>query len=86
MGKNRRQPAQPPSNRYPGRNQPGRKQMPQRSTGQQARLWILSLCGAVPGAVVVYLTQNFWIGAGVFLGVVIVLGFILYQYEKRKQQ
>ena len=60
--------------------------MPQRSTGQQARLWILSLCGAVPGAVVVYLTQNFWIGAGVFLGVVIVLGFILYQYEKRKQQ
>ena len=60
--------------------------MPQRSTGQQARLWILSLCGAVPGAAVVYLTQNFWIGAGVFLGVVIVLGFILYQYEKRKQQ
>ncbi|QDP95574.1 hypothetical protein FOE78_06330 [Microlunatus elymi] len=86
MGKSNRQPGQPPSNRYPGRNQPGRKQMPERSRGQQTRLWILSLCGAVPGAIVVSLTQSFWTGAAVFLGVVIVLGFILYQYEKRKQQ
>jgi|GEM_PF-4741568 hypothetical protein len=60
--------------------------MPRRSGAQQARLWILSLCGAVPGAVVVYLTDSFWSGAGVFLAVVIVLGVLLYLYEKRKQQ
>lgn len=60
--------------------------MPQRSAGQQTRLWLLSLCGAVPGAVVVYLTDSFWAGAGIFLAVVIVLGFLLYLFEKRKQQ
>lgn len=60
--------------------------MPQRTPAQTARLWIVSLCGAVPGAIVVYLTQNFFAGAGVFLGVVIVLGFIIHLYEKRKQQ
>lgn len=72
--------------RYPKGSRPGRKQMPQRSTGQQARLWLLSLCGAVPGAVVVYLTRSFWTGAGVFLAVVIVLGLLLYLFEKRKQR
>jgi hypothetical protein len=77
---------QPPG-RYPRNNQPGgRRQMPQRSGGQQARLWLLSLCGAVPGAVVVYLTDSFWAGAGIFLAVVVVGGFLLYLYEKRKQQ
>ncbi|QGN35102.1 hypothetical protein [Microlunatus sp. Gsoil 973] len=60
--------------------------MPRRSGAQQARLWILSLCGAVPGAVVVYLTDSFWAGAGVFLAVVVVLGLLLYLYEKRKQR
>lgn len=60
--------------------------MPQRSRNQQLRLWVLSLCGAVPGAVVVYLTDSFWSGAGVFLAVVIVLGLLLYLFEKRKQQ
>lgn len=60
--------------------------MPQRSAGQQTRLWLLSLCGAVPGAVVVYLTDSFWAGAGIFLAVVIVLGFLLYLFEKRKRQ
>lgn len=70
--------------RYPQR--PDRSKMPQRSAGQQARLWVLSLSGAVPGAVVVYLTDSFLAGAAVFLAVVIVLGFLLYQYEKRKQQ
>lgn len=60
--------------------------MPQRSAGQQTRLWLVSLCGAVPGAIVVYLTRSFWTGAGVFLAVVIVLGALLYFFEKRKQQ
>lgn len=60
--------------------------MPQRTPAQTARLWLLSLCGAVPGAIVVYVTQSFFAGAGVFLAVVIVLGFLLYLYEKRKQQ
>lgn len=73
--------------RYPGRKPAGnRKPMPKRSGGQQARLWLLSLAGAVPGAIVVYLTDSFLRGAAVFLAVVIVLGFVLYLYEKRKQQ
>ena len=60
--------------------------MPQRSRSQQLRLWVLSLCGAVPGAVVVYLTDSFWAGAGIFLAVVLVLGLVLYLIEKRKRQ
>lgn len=72
--------------RYPKGARPGRKQMPQRTPGQQARLWLVSLAGAVPGAVVVYLTKSFWTGAGVFLAVVIVLGLVLHFLDKRKQQ
>ena len=89
VGKNRRPSANPPVNpgRYPKGSRPNdRKQLPNRSSGQQARLWLLSLCGAVPGAIVVYLTKSFWTGAGVFLLVVIVLGLLLYIFEKRKQQ
>ena len=82
VGSNR----QPPG-RYPQKNPPGgRRPMPQRTPGQQARLWLVSLCGAVPGAVVVYLTDSYWAGAGVFLAVVVVLGILLRLYEKRKQQ
>jgi hypothetical protein len=44
------------------------------------------LCGAVPGAIVVYLANNFFAGAAVFLAIVMVLGFGVYQYEKRKKQ
>ncbi|SDT00173.1 hypothetical protein SAMN04489812_3788 [Microlunatus soli] len=60
--------------------------MPQRTPAQTARLWIVSLCGAVPGAVVVWLTDSYLAGAAVFLAVVIVLGFGIHLYEKRKQQ
>lgn len=60
--------------------------MPQRTPAQTARLWIISLCGAVPGAVVVHLTDSFLAGAATFLAVVIVLGFVVHLYEKRKQQ
>lgn len=60
--------------------------MPKRSPAQTGRLWLLSLCGAVPGAIVVYLTDSFLKGAAVFLAVVIVLGFLLHLYEKSKQQ
>jgi hypothetical protein len=63
-----------------------RSATPRRSAGQQARLWLLSLCGAVPGAIAVYLTNDYWVGAWVFLAVVIVLGILLYAYEKRKKQ
>lgn len=60
--------------------------MPQRTPAQQARLWVISLCGAVPGAVVVYLTHSYWIGAAVFLAIVVILGIGFHLYEKRKQQ
>jgi cyanate permease len=60
--------------------------MPKRTPAQTGRLWLLSLCGAVPGAIVVYLTESFWKGAVVCLAVVLVLGFFLRMYEKRKQQ
>jgi hypothetical protein len=76
--------------RYPGRNQPGsrRNQMPQRSGAQQVRLWILSLCCALPAAILVYFTQSFWPGAALFVMLAIVLGFGLHLLEKhlaRKQ-
>lgn len=86
MAKNRRSantPVTAPA-RYP-KGAPADRPPQKRSVGQQARLWLLSLCGAVPGAVVVYLTNSFWIGAWVFLAVVIVLGFALYLLEKRKR-
>jgi F0F1-type ATP synthase assembly protein I len=70
----------------PSRYPRDRKPMPKRTPAQTARLWQLSLCGAVPGAVVVYLTDSFVKGAAVCLAVVIVLGFILRQYEKSKQK
>lgn len=60
--------------------------MPERTKWQTARLWIISLCGAVPGTIVVYLTQNYFAGAAVFLAVVMVLGFGVYLYGKRKKQ
>lgn len=70
--------------RYPGRNQPGgKKQLPQRSAGQLVRLWVLALCCALPSAIVVYVTQSFWKGAGVFLVLVVVLGLLLHQVEKQ---
>lgn len=79
MGANR-----PPASRYPRGSQPGgRKQTPQRTRGQQVRLWVLSLCCALPGAVMVYVTQSFWKGAGLFLLLAIVLGFVLVVVEKQ---
>lgn len=57
--------------------------MPERTRGQQIRLWLLALCCALPGAIVVYFTQNFWKGAGVFLALVVVLGILLHLLEKR---
>lgn len=57
--------------------------MPQRTPGQQIRLWLLSLCCALPGAIVVYATQSFWTGAGVFLVLAVVLGVVLALVEKR---
>ncbi|WP_188898315.1 hypothetical protein [Microlunatus endophyticus] len=72
--------------RYPKGVPADRSATPRRSVGQQARLWLLSLCGAVPGAIAVYLTNDYWVGAWVFLAVVIVLGILLYAYEKRKKQ
>lgn len=89
MANNRRPSSRPNSapTRYPkGSNAGGRTPTPERTRGQQARLWLLSLCGAVPGAIVVYLTKSYWVGAAAFLVVVMVLGFLLYLFEKRKQR
>jgi len=71
--------------RYP-KGAPADRPPQKRSAGQQARLWLLSLCGAVPGAIVVYLTNSFWVGAWVFLAVVIVLGFALLLFERWKRR
>lgn len=57
--------------------------MPQRSRGQQIRLWVMSLCCALPGAIMVYVTQSFWKGAGLFLVLAVVLGVALFLVEKQ---
>lgn len=88
MGKNRRPSANKPVTapaRYP-KGAPADRPPQKRTAAQQARLWIVSLCGAVPGAVVVYLTNDYWVGAWVFLAIVIVLGFAIFLYEKLKKR
>lgn len=87
MAKNRSSAGRPVTApvRYP-KGAPADRAPRKRSVSQQVRLWLLSLCGAIPGAIVVYLTNSFWAGAGVFLAVVIVLGFALFLYERRKRQ
>lgn len=52
---------------------------------QQGRLWGLSLVCAVIGACVVWQTDSLLPGIGAFLISLVVLGPILYVYERRRR-
>jgi hypothetical protein len=51
---------------------------------KQARLWTLSLVCATVGAVTVWRTDQLLPGIGAFLLTLVVLGSILYAYERRR--
>lgn len=53
---------------------------------KEGRLWILGLLCAIPGAFVAERTQDWWTGAVVFLGCLVVLGPVLWIYERRKKR
>lgn len=53
---------------------------------KEGRLWILGALCAVPGAIVAERTQDWWAGAVVFAGCFVVLGPLLWLYERRKKK
>jgi hypothetical protein len=55
-----------------------------RDLAKQARLWTLSLVCATVGAVTVWRTDQLLPGIGAFLLTLVVLGSILYAYERRR--
>ena len=58
---------------------PGRR----REIAKEGRLYLLALVCATGGALTVYLTNRLATGIFVFLLCVLVLGSLLYRYEKR---
>ena len=52
---------------------------------KQGRLWLLSLICASVGAYVVWRTDALLPGVGAFLITLVVLGPLLYVYERRRQ-
>lgn len=56
-----------------------------RQLAKQGRLWLLSLICATVGAVTVWRTNNLLIGIFAFLISLVVLGPILFAYEKRRK-
>ena len=52
---------------------------------KQGRLWLLSLICASVGAYVVWRTDALLPGVGAFLITLVVLGSLLYVYERRRQ-
>lgn len=54
-----------------------------REIAKEGRLYLLALVCASAGALTVYLTNRFASGVFVFALCVLVLGGLLYQYEKR---
>jgi hypothetical protein len=56
-----------------------------RQLAKQGRLWLMSLVCAAAGAVTIQQTASLAIGVAVFLGCVIVLGPLLWIYEKRRR-
>ncbi len=54
------------------------------AVAKEGRLYLLALACATPGAIAVYLFHSLYIGIGVFLIFLIVLGSALYGYEKRR--
>jgi hypothetical protein len=57
-----------------------------REIAKEARLYLLALLCASGGALTVYLTNRFVSGVFVFLLCVLVLGGLLYQFEKRHRR
>ncbi len=55
-----------------------------RKIAKEARLYGLSLSCALPGAVAVYLSNRISVGVLVFLGCLLVLGPLLWRYERRR--
>lgn len=55
-----------------------------RKIAKEARLYGLSLSCALPGAVAVYLSGRLSVGVLVFLGCLLVLGPLLWRYERRR--
>jgi len=51
---------------------------------KSARLWFLSLICAMVGSATVWATNSIGLGVLAFLGSLVVLGPILWLYEKRK--
>jgi 4-amino-4-deoxy-L-arabinose transferase-like glycosyltransferase len=56
-----------------------------RQLAKQGRLWLLSLICATVGAVTVWRTDNLLTGILAFLICLVVLGLILFAYEKRRK-
>jgi hypothetical protein len=56
-----------------------------RQLAKQGRLWLMSLVCAAVGAVTIQRTDSLAIGVAVFLGCVIVLGPLLWIYEKKRR-
>jgi hypothetical protein len=56
-----------------------------RQLAKQGRLWLLSLVCAAAGAVTIQRTASLAIGVAVFLGCVVVLGPLLWIYEKKRR-
>jgi hypothetical protein len=52
---------------------------------QSARLWALSLICALVGSVTIWATESIGLGVLVFLGAFVVLGPILWLYERRQR-
>ncbi|GAA2097879.1 hypothetical protein GCM10009841_10470 [Microlunatus panaciterrae] len=57
-----------------------------RQVAKEARLWVLALVCATGGATAVALSDSLAIGVAVFLGLLGVLGPILYAYEKKQRR
>lgn len=56
-----------------------------RQLAQQGRLWLMSLICAVVGTVVLVKTGSLATAIEAFIGCVLVLGAILFVYEKRRR-
>ena len=56
-----------------------------RQLAKQGRLWLMSLVCAAAGAVTIQRTASLAIGVAVFLSCVLVLGPLLWIYEKKRR-
>ena len=51
---------------------------------QQGRLWLLALISATTGAITVWRSGSVYTGTAAFVAVLVVLGPVLYIYEKKR--